>query len=199
MFMAMLTSAVNLVSMLGSLWLGLYLVTRSPGSRVSWLAALLIWALAALFLRNLLVLEAPGSELLNRLRLLGSLGLPLWFHLTINLEPDRSDRLARARSNRLYSGLALLLAYGAALFVILRQLWIPGDPADPQPPAIYVAGRAVPASGSLIIASTAAVGTVTPANLGLSWARAADRTRRRLFASLLSATVARLRRDCISR
>ncbi len=42
-----------------SLWLGFFIVTRSPRSRISWLAAASIWALSGAFLNSLIELHSP--------------------------------------------------------------------------------------------------------------------------------------------
>ncbi|MBC8249532.1 MAG: hypothetical protein H8E90_07620, partial [Anaerolineales bacterium] len=48
-----LTSIVNFICLALSLWLGFYIVTRSPRSRVSWLASATLWSLSGSFLNTL--------------------------------------------------------------------------------------------------------------------------------------------------
>ncbi len=56
-----LTFAVNLLGLVLALWLGLYLVTRSPRLLLAWLTALTLWSLAGLFLNVLLALTPPPA------------------------------------------------------------------------------------------------------------------------------------------
>jgi hypothetical protein len=62
------TFLVNLAALATGLWLGLYVVTRSPGRGTSWLTALTLWSLSGHFLNVLLAL-AP---------LLPAAGAPSW-------------------------------------------------------------------------------------------------------------------------
>lgn len=54
-----ITTLVNLVAMMVSLWLGLYLVTRSWRALITWLAALLVWSAASWFLYNAVRVSSP--------------------------------------------------------------------------------------------------------------------------------------------
>lgn len=56
-----ITTAVNLVAMVVSLWLGLYLVTRSWRALISWLAALMVWSVGSLFLYVALRASMPAG------------------------------------------------------------------------------------------------------------------------------------------
>jgi hypothetical protein len=56
-----LTFAVNLLGLVLALWLGLYLVTRSPRLWLAWLTALTLWSLAGVFLNILLALTPPPA------------------------------------------------------------------------------------------------------------------------------------------
>lgn len=51
-----ITFLVNFLALATGLWLGLYIVTRSPRRWVSWLASLTIWCLSGHFLNVLLAL-----------------------------------------------------------------------------------------------------------------------------------------------
>ena len=44
------TIAVNLLALVLAIWLGLFLVSRSPKYLVAWLTALTLWFMAAMFL-----------------------------------------------------------------------------------------------------------------------------------------------------
>lgn len=81
-----LTTNVNLVALAVSLWLGLYVTTRSRTSRTAWLAAATLWMLAAVFFQNAIVLNVPDSHV-EWMRLLAILVVPLWMHLTFLLVP----------------------------------------------------------------------------------------------------------------
>lgn len=84
-----LTTFINLLALASALWLGFYIITRSPHSPLSWLAALTLWFLGSYFLCNALVLNTPQSAPLSWLRQLVLLVMPLWLHLTYLLQPDR--------------------------------------------------------------------------------------------------------------
>ncbi len=53
------TFVVNLIGLVLSLWLGIYLVSRSPRFNIAWLTALTLWSLAGVFLNVLLALNPP--------------------------------------------------------------------------------------------------------------------------------------------
>ena len=93
--LTLLTTSVNLIGLAFTLGLGLYLVTRSPRSRLAWLAALTLWCTTGFFLHNVLLLHLPGGGLLPLLRPVAVLALPLGFHLLLLLplgrEPDSRD------------------------------------------------------------------------------------------------------------
>ena len=62
------TVVVNLIALAVSVWLGIYIVTRSPRSQIAWLAGLALWSIAGYFLNILLALNPPPSPAL----------VPLW-------------------------------------------------------------------------------------------------------------------------
>ena len=53
------TIAVNLLALVLAIWLGLFLVSRSPKYLVAWLTALTLWFMAAMFLGVLLAINPP--------------------------------------------------------------------------------------------------------------------------------------------
>jgi hypothetical protein len=55
-------SAINFVCLTISLWLGFYIFTRSPRSRVSWLASATLWSLCGYFLISLTYIQGPSGE-----------------------------------------------------------------------------------------------------------------------------------------
>jgi hypothetical protein len=58
-FLYWFTFTVNLLGLVLALWLGLYLVTRSPKRVIVWLTALTLWSLAGLFINVLLAINPP--------------------------------------------------------------------------------------------------------------------------------------------
>ncbi|HJR79816.1 MAG TPA: hypothetical protein VJ821_07075 [Anaerolineales bacterium] len=62
------TVVVNLIALAVAVWLGIYIVTRSPRSQIAWLAGLALWSIAGYFLNTMLALNPPPSPAL----------MPLW-------------------------------------------------------------------------------------------------------------------------
>jgi hypothetical protein len=56
-----LTLVVNFLILAAALWLGLYVVTRSPRSLVAWLTGLTLWSITGLSLNILLALNPPPA------------------------------------------------------------------------------------------------------------------------------------------
>lgn len=54
-----ITFTVNFLALFVALWLGLYLVSRSPRSSTAWLTALTLWSVSGLFINVLLALNPP--------------------------------------------------------------------------------------------------------------------------------------------
>jgi hypothetical protein len=80
------TTLVDLLALAASLWLGLYIVTRNPRARVSWLAGLTLWSLSGYFLDSFLHLNRPPERMLawwTGWTVLFS--APLWLHLCVFL------------------------------------------------------------------------------------------------------------------
>ncbi len=114
----LVTTVINLLGMAAALWLGLYIVTRSLYSLLSWLAALTLWVLASFFLTNALLNNIPANLYTAWMHHLVVFVLPLMLHLTYLLLPDplRFRQLTRlARINRVAIPVAYLVA--AFLFV----------------------------------------------------------------------------------
>src|SRR5512139_2258684 len=126
-FLVFVTTLINLVGLAVCLCLGFYIVTRTPRSRLSWLAALLLWSLTGFYLHNTMAIHVPGSGMLPWLRLADMLALPFGFHLVLLLppgkEPSRIDfylpslRLPDALQRRLgeASRAVVPLAYALSL------------------------------------------------------------------------------------
>ncbi len=80
------TSLADLMALAASLWLGLYIVTRNPRARISWLASLTLWSLSGYFLDSFLHLNRPHEQMLawwTGWTVL--LSAPLWLHLCVLL------------------------------------------------------------------------------------------------------------------
>ena len=104
-----LTDVINSVALLVALWLGMYVVTRSPRQPEAWLSALASWSLSGNFLNQLLALSPPPANppetriWLDRLLLfwphdvfelgwkgwlqgwLPAWGIVFWYHATLHM------------------------------------------------------------------------------------------------------------------
>lgn len=145
-----LTNAINFIALMAALWLGLYLVTRSPQRRETWLTALAFWSMGGYFLNQLLALNPPpipseetGTWIYHLAIFwprnvfemgwqgwlqgwLPSYGIVFWYHATLYMLPGRFDRKR---------GIIALTAYAVALAGILVKVrfgsqWI-NPPASP--------------------------------------------------------------------
>ncbi|MGE5138701.1 MAG: GAF domain-containing protein, partial [Rudaea sp.] len=112
------STVIDLIAMAAALWIGFYIVTRSPYSLLSWLGALILWVLSTFFLANALLYNEPSGFYLAWLQQLVILVMPLLLHLTYLLLPDP---LAFQRVTRLsrFNRSAIPLAYIAAIGLIL--------------------------------------------------------------------------------
>lgn len=149
MFLLDVTRIVNYIVLALALWLGLYVVTRSPRRLIAWLTGLTLWSIASLSLNVLLALDPPPevatlpvwfqfflpvwqAERVER-ALSGWLNgwsiipaIVLWHHITILMRPGP---LTLWRRIRILGGYALLIiavfiqAYTPWLFTIVE-----GDP-----------------------------------------------------------------------
>lgn len=109
------TTIVNLSALAIALWLGFYIVTRSPRSLISWLAALTFWTLCSLFLYASLIAHLPDAGIFTWLWQAVIFVLPLWWHLTALLLPER------ARQNRVWNNanqIGIPLGYIAAFVLV---------------------------------------------------------------------------------
>ncbi|TEU20502.1 MAG: GAF domain-containing protein [Anaerolineales bacterium] len=175
-------SAINFVCLIVSLWLGCYIVTRSPRSRVSWLVSATLWSLCGYFLNSLTDIQGPPGE--------GSLpwwwgwsvaiAVPFWFHLSVSL---LSGKLARKQRP------LVILVYLLTLNFVAMEAYTPWvfSGATMKPPIYNSAqhpGPLYPLFGLYLIA----VPALSLYNLYLSWRQAKSRSIQRQFATLLWAT-----------
>ncbi len=131
----LLTLVVNFVALAATLWLSLYIVTRSPRRLISWLTSLTLWSLMGPFLNILLALtplparaETPGwlgpflqfwetsvrrgaNSWLHGWSVIPVIGL--WNHATILMRPGPLNRWRWTR---------ILFGYGVAVLAIVIQI-----------------------------------------------------------------------------
>jgi hypothetical protein len=184
-----LTLLVNLLSLCGTLWLGLYIVTRSSSSLRGWLAALALWFLACFFVRNILLLYYSGDPLLFRVRLVGMLGLTFWFHLILLLLPPRGGWLRLVLTHSVARRLILGMAYGLGLLLIIDQFFAPVPELDPGLLPVTILGRASRFSNPLVPVYVVAIGVVAYAVLSQTRTRSEDLWLRRFVTALSAITV----------
>ena len=80
------TVVVNFIALAVAVWLGIYIVTRSPRSAIAWLAGLALGSLAGFFFNVLLALNPPPSPAL----------LPLWMRPCSGFGPKVLSTMAGA-------------------------------------------------------------------------------------------------------
>lgn len=129
------TVVVNLLSMMGSLWVGLYIVTRSSRSLATWLSAILVWLLAVWFLFNALRFYPNSRDPSTFGPLVQSIefAVPVLFHLSYVLRYE----VAPPRPAVHYFNLAMIvLGYGIVIWLTWKFLLYvylqPAVPADVQ-------------------------------------------------------------------
>ncbi len=113
-----LATIIDFIFLTFSLWLGLYIVTRSPTSRVSWLAGATLWSLSGSFLNNLILLYFPprGAGVAWWWGWSIAIAGPFWYHLSASLLP----RERRSRRSWLTS-----LIYILALNLVAMEAYTP--------------------------------------------------------------------------
>ncbi len=111
--LTVLTSLVDFLALAISLWLGLYIVTRSPRGRVSWLAGLTLWSLGGYFLDSFLHINPPPTRALNWWTGWSIFfTAPLWLHLATGLLPQ----------SKAWQRILPWLAHAGAIFLLLIEL-----------------------------------------------------------------------------
>ena len=122
------TTLVNLTALAIALWLGFYIVTRSPRSLMSWLAALTFWSLCSLFLYASLISHLDSAGVFTWLWQAVIFVVPLWWHLTSLLLPERARHSPVLNAvNRFGVPLAYVMAFvivalGFSSDVLLAQI-----------------------------------------------------------------------------
>jgi hypothetical protein len=172
----LLTIVINFLTLAGAVWLGVYLVTRSPRSLIAWLTGLTLWSLAGLFLNVLLAVYPPPSAVSTSswLRII----LPFWPVTEIN-EPSawlqgwsvapaiafwhHATTIMRPGRLNTWRWIRVLSAYALAIAAIILQASTPflfpvggGDPlylntlqAGPLYP-VFATGLVIFSAASLI-------------------------------------------------
>jgi hypothetical protein len=205
------TSAINFVCLTVSLWLGFYIVTRSPRSRVSWLASATLWCLCGHFLNSLTDIQGQSGEGILPWWWGWSvvIAVPFWFHLSVSLLPGKPAKKMSLRSSPCprgrrpedgaWSGYTFLYNKKQHLLVILLYLlalnfvameaytaWV--FAGTTMKPAIYNSaqrpGPLYPLFGLYLVT----VPALSLYNFRLGWRQAKSRPVRRQFATLLWAT-----------
>jgi hypothetical protein len=118
--LAYATTAISILAMAASLWLGGYVVTRSPRSRLAWQAAFTLWSLAGIFFDAVATINPsrftdhwPGWPV--------NLPFAVWCHLSAATLPPE-----RARRQRPYIIAVYIIALAADVLVGLTP-WVVAD------------------------------------------------------------------------
>jgi len=160
-----LTAVTNFAGLVVSLWLGFYIVTRSPRSRLSWLASGTLWALTGYFLNNLTYMQGqPGSRLPWWWGWSVALAVPLWFHLSVALLPGGAARWQR---------------WGVPLVYFVTLNWVAMEAFTPwifegvtTEPALFSSAQQPGPLYPLFVLHLVAVPLLSTWNLTLAWRQA---------------------------
>jgi hypothetical protein len=205
-FWSWINTLLSLAGLAASLCLGFYIVTRTPRSRLSRLAALTLWSLSLVFLHNALIVTLPGSGVLPWLRPVTVLALAFGFHLILLLPPGREpERLdfflpplrIPAKVQRWLGRLAPLvarmgvpLAYSLALALVLAGIFplgLPSGAADG--PAVFLSDRAASRLYPLSVVYLLVLGSLASFHLWQGWSRAPRGQKRRAYTPLFAAVL----------
>ena len=201
-FLPAITTLFDLVALAASLSLGLYIVTRSPRSQVSWLAALTLWCLALFFLHNALAIAMPGNSLLRWLQPTMLMVPALWFHLSIELRRERTIRQSRARlptlrgersstgTGRAVRRLSIFLAYAAGIGLLVVSVSWSANQSDPiTQNAMHSAARVADPLYPYTTAYVLILAGLSLVNFWQGYRHDSSEVRRKQFRPLFLATV----------
>ncbi len=124
-----LTGVINFLSLVVSLWLGFYIVTRSPRSKISWLASATLWSLSGYFLNHLTAMQGPSvrSSVPWWWGWSVAFVVPFCFHLSVSLLPERTATKQRP---------LVVLIYFLTLSFVAMEVFTPwifsGATAEPS-------------------------------------------------------------------
>lgn len=121
-----LTTAVNLFAISASLWLGFYIITRSPHSTLSRLGTLLLWTLDIYLLTSLLLANLPPSILISWIKQTSLLSIPFMLHMFVRMSPDFVKERVPTRLDCL-NRIGVPIAYLIAI-VLIPFGPLPGNP-----------------------------------------------------------------------
>ena len=182
-FLFTLTSIVNFICLALSLWLGFYIVTRSPRSRISWLASATLWAFSGSFLNTLTYINISTEQRSTLPWWWGwsaALAAPLWFHLSVSFLPSRLARKQRP---------LVILVYLLTLNFVAMEAYTPWVFAGATTkPLIYHSAQRPGPLFPLFGLSLIAVSALSLYNLYLSWKQARGPTVKQQLTMLLWAT-----------
>lgn len=189
------TTLFDLVALAVSLSLGFYIVTRSPRSWTSWLAALTLWCLSLFFFHNALAINMPGSSLLPMLQATMLLVPALWYHLSIELRRERTREQGRAwdpglRTRTAALQVSIVLAYATGIALLLLSVLMPGSATSPVTSAgLYSADAASDPLYPFTTAYVLVLAALSLANLWQAYRRDSREVRRMQLRPLIIATV----------
>ncbi|MBI5033988.1 MAG: GAF domain-containing protein [Chloroflexi bacterium] len=146
-----LTTIISLVALAASLGLGFYIITRSPYSTLSRLAAFMLWSSDAYFLSNALWNNLKSNVWVAWILQLSVLTLPFMLHLSVQLSSIRFQRPTRLNA---INSIAVPLTYAVAAILVIGGvlpssppvgIFNPGTDIPPQPvPLGFVSRTASP-------------------------------------------------------
>ena len=177
-----LTSIVNFICLALSLWLGFYIVTRSPRSRVSWLASATLWSFSGSFLNTLTYINISPEDgtLPWWWGWSAALAAPFWFHLSASLLPGRLARKQRP---------LIIVVYLLTLNFVAMEAYTPWVFAGATTkPLIYHSSQRPGPLFPLFGLSLIAVPALSIRSLYLSWRQARSPALRQQLKMLLGAT-----------
>ena len=180
------TSAVDLAGLSLSLWLGFYVLTRSSRRRLSWLAIATLWSLSGSFLDSLIHIHGSGQprDLPWWWGWSVAPAVPLWYHLTVSLQPEKLGKTRRA--------LVLPFYFLAVNFVAMQAYgpWI--FPGTTTSSPLYYSSQRAGILYPLYVVFLIVIPVLSLYNLGQLWRRAEGVILQRRFATLFWATLAAL-------
>ena len=175
------TSAINFVCLTVSLWLGFYIVTRSPRSRVSRLASATLWSLCGYFLNSLTYIKGAGEGILPWWWGWSVvIAVPFWFHLSVSLLPGKPAKKQHP---------LVILLYLLALNFVAMEAYTPWVFAgETTKPPIYNSAQRPGPLYPLFALYLITVPALSLYNLRLGWRQAKSPPIQRQFTTLLWAT-----------